>query len=508
MQLVKLINAAPSASCVLNAKHGAPRTGSASLGFRAESANDTLVFSNESANDWYLKRDWRGFDLFMFAVESPHGGLTLNLSVGAGPADKRKHVGTTFQLERGWNFLSTDLAELAERIPIDDVRVLYYSLGDVTQPVQLHVDDLILTNNSRDLFGDSTNTRSELYVRQIGGRWRVGVGGQFELTFADGQIVEWFQLTNDPSRLQNLVRGTTLGPTPISGGDIPLRHHLATSQRIVEMNRLRVVVEGEWRMADSNSRTGTGTPIRRWTYAIHADGNVYFGVQAPARGENAPSDPMSLSLSIAATDGVRIEIPSPAAKESRATTADMNHARITGDGVDMLYVLAPPHHEDKFEIRLDAERRVQEIIAAPQVDASEPNRWSGLMRFSDDPSTPLQTMLRQVRQYIAPLQPEVEVGSAVDLATTDPTTGFFDFAMGCYCIQADKGQVRLLLDNSLRTLSAPTFEIEDVQADRVWVYVNHKIHDSVVVTERGHLLFQLPTELPGKVIVEVISKPQ
>ncbi|MEK7731498.1 MAG: hypothetical protein AAB363_06530, partial [Planctomycetota bacterium] len=339
MDLVRLIGVSEQAKGVLDRKGGRVETGTACMQLTAGSPNDTVVLANTSEARWYLKRDWRAYDLLLMSIHAPTRGLALDLSIGSWPAEQRLSAQSSIALQRGWNGMRIDLAEVDEKISLDDVREIRLAVSGVSKPVELRFDDILLTGNRVDLLGDSRNTTGALYVQQAGRRWNVGAGGRFELTFANGQITSWYNLAADPNRVRNLVRGTTLGPSPVvvgaSGAELGdfsvLGKSVVARQRIVELNAVRAVVASEWRFVDDPDASLNDRPFQRWVYTVYPSGQVFVAVEATGMTKSWTPPGLGLAVTVAssAADEWRIQTAPPveAPAEPVAPVAQL-HRRI------------------------------------------------------------------------------------------------------------------------------------------------------------------------------------
>ena len=123
------------------------------------------------------------------------------MELAGGVGDEIVAVHSSIPLQPGWNLVRLDLAEVGESIPLDNVRRMRLSVSGLENPVDLHLDDILLTAYRQDVFGDSGDREGNLYVQRVGRHWRIGAGGQFELAFANGQIVAWYNLAADPNEV-------------------------------------------------------------------------------------------------------------------------------------------------------------------------------------------------------------------------------------------------------------------------------------------------------------------
>ncbi len=226
-------NLSGRASWAIDAGGGIRQTGRDALRVTLAGPTDALRAGAADSEAWFLKRDWRDYDLLYMSVyleADPSSPLRVSFVSGVGAGAAATHAGAAvpgagsderrFQAElplsRGWNHLAVDLWEVAQSIDIDDVRRITWSMPAAASPVEWHLDDVILTRDREALFGDADGKTGHMVVLREGRRMRVGAPGRFELTFHRARIVAWFDLARDPARLDNLVRHTTLGPTPIT----------------------------------------------------------------------------------------------------------------------------------------------------------------------------------------------------------------------------------------------------------------------------------------------------
>ena len=116
MELVQLVSVSREAKCVLSGKKGRKETGKSCLALTTGSPNDTVVFNNDHAAQWYLKRDWRPYDLLLLSVYAPRPNLEFDISIAAGASHRRMGVRSLLPLEKGWNTLRIDLAEVRRHV--------------------------------------------------------------------------------------------------------------------------------------------------------------------------------------------------------------------------------------------------------------------------------------------------------------------------------------------------------------------------------------------------------
>ena len=93
-------------------KKGRPETGLGALAVAFSAPNESVVISSPPQGEWFLKRDWRPYDLLMMAANSPVAGLTLEIKIVGGVSGNAVEARTETVLAAGWNLLRFDLAEV------------------------------------------------------------------------------------------------------------------------------------------------------------------------------------------------------------------------------------------------------------------------------------------------------------------------------------------------------------------------------------------------------------
>ena len=510
MQIVQGVSVSNTARFVWNAERGRSETGRGALVFRAGSPHDTIVISNAGATDWSLKRDWRAYDLLLLSVESPIDGVELRATIAGGPAHHRLALETTQRLFRGWNLVRWDLAELAERIPSDDIQEVRLALSAAALPVEVALDDLILAGNREDLLGDSAASSGALYVQRAGRRWNVGAGGRFELVFANGQIVGWYNTAADPHRLRNLVYGTTLGPSPVvleSGTDLgdfsALGRWVQTTARIVEMNPVRVVIASEWRLTDEPDQPARQRPVQRWRYTIHRDGQMFVKVES-TRQTSAWSAHLGLAVTLLADTNDALHTQNaggPVGKNGAETVACAWVRRAEEDAFLLFVPAAPPGAPMRVFEQFDATRRRASLVAAAAPVEDRTQSWSGMVFLGANKAVSREEALARAKGYARAPRPRIDWGTA----GPSPDGSGYDPAEGTYSFTPDQERVRVVFDGSVQPLFSPTVRILGSAGREAWVYVNHLIHSEVHRDADGELLFQLPN-ITGVIQVEVLFR--
>lgn len=518
MDIIELMDLSGHAQCVLDRTHGRPATGAGCIAIHAAASVDTVVISNRPRAEWSLKRDWRDYDLLMLSVEVDQRDLAVEISVAGGSVDAMQTAYTTRPLKRGWNDLALDLAEVAGHVPLDDVREIRLSVTGSTKPVGFRVDNLLLAGNRKDLFGTSQTDHTGLYVQRIGRRRRVGARGpqgSFELTFANGQVVEWYNTAADPHRLSNLVRGTTLGPTPLVIGGANPSDAVVADTRIVEMNSVRVVVVCEWRFIEQPGRAGLKLerqPYQRWTYTIYPTGQVYVAIEATAKTDRWAAPQFGLVVNLAQQSERPWEtfVVSPSGSDE----ADSLPAYATARNVSPdAFVLFAAHNG--FPMRMTKERSgtnvaetpgIAELIALMPTNGRRVQRWASHLYLGSNRTVTAAEARARAAEYSTPRPLDLELGTPISGTSDELGSSGFDREAGCFVLEPESGQVRLVIGTDGETRFSPAFKILNPAGLDAWVYVDHQLHSPTATDRDGHLIFQLPGNIDDSTLVEVLLR--
>ncbi len=516
MELIQLISVSPQAKCMLNTKQGRPETGRACLQLTAGSPDDIVVVNNEHATQWYLKRDWRPYDMLLMSVHAPWSKLNLEVLIAAGSAGDRVAVRSSLALEQGWNDLRLDLGEVGERLPLDDVQEIRFSIAGAEKPVDLYLDDIILTGSRENLFGDPQNRDGGLYVQRTGRRWNIGAGGRFELTFANGQIIAWYNLASDPYRLGNLVRGTTLGPSPMIVVPSPTKDDgfgmlgtaVVARPQILEMNRARAVLACDWRFVDDPNAPLDDRPFQRWIYTVYPSGQVYVTVECTAATKSWVAPQLGLAVTLVSTEENDLETYAAPTSPDASPVDQPAYAWARSKSGDafLLYTLGERQASSCMIEQYDAERRRLSFVAVADSADADVATWQCRLLLAPADEVSDEEALARAVDYADPVAPHIELGFLVDRPGRPTVPPGFDRTTGCFRIAPDRGRVRLVLDGRQRPYFSPAFEIVSTDNREAWVYVNHLVHDQVGRTVDGNLVFQLPGTIRDEVVVEVLFR--
>jgi hypothetical protein len=497
----------PGGGLVRDPKKGRPETGTGTLSVTFARAEDTVVIASPAEGEAFLKRDWRPYDLLTMAVHSPGANVRLRTRIIGGAAGQTVSTQTDTALFAGWNVLRFDLAEIGEDVPLDDIREVRLGLAQSPgDAVTLHFDDLLLIGNRQHLMGDSANTESKLYVQSAGRHWNVGVPGRFELSFRNGQITRWYNLAADPYRLRNLVRGAPLGPTPVvvENGQVT-RPALGASgavtarQRILEMNEVRVIVDGLW---ESNAADPDKSVARR-TYTIFPTGQVYVTSTATWPGEQTGTLGMAVNLAWwPAAPSVRVHAGVTVGDSAEGGSPAFALARGLEADAALLFVPYPDGEMGRIDEITDTDSKSSTLLwSGGQTRGSI---WRAMLYLSSSSSLDDSQAFSRALDYAQPGGLRVEVGEPVsgELLRSDG----FDPGTGTYTLTTEGNRLRATVPGKGRAVFSPAYSIAGQSSGEAWVYVNHVVQPGVVRGPVGEVLFQVPETVMKEIVVEALFR--
>ena len=508
------VEGAAAAKALSLSRSGRPETGGTCLAYTVRSTTDELVLNNDKAVNWYLKRDWREYDLLLLCLEAPKAGrgarttpLEGEIVLAAGAPGRQQTVQSPVRLEPGWNTLRLDLVELAERLPLDDVREMRIRIAGMPDAAVLRVDDIILAGNRDDLLGNSTNSSGELYVQQIGRGVNVGAGGRFELGFSGGQVVRWFSLAADPYRTRNMVSGTSLGPNLIEPVTATGRSTgVAASTRVTEINKVRTKIETDWHFEHSGIDSLTGS--RHWIYTVYPTGQVYVRFLEAAPSNARQPEPLTLAFSMAFNrqDHVHFE---PASSVAGGEDSSSWYASVRTAETSALLALIPADPRCRWERRddLNPPPPQRSLWVQTAESSSHARPWVCQLLFDSSTRVANEEIRSRAEAYADPPPVQMKAGRIELNEQSVPFQNGFDPAEGCYRLAAESGKLQCVLDGRQRPFFYPAFSVrsDDGEAE-AWVYVNQRIHDPTAWDSAGRLIFQLPSIIRDRVLVEVLFK--
>ncbi|MBN1489938.1 MAG: hypothetical protein JXA69_08480 [Phycisphaerae bacterium] len=494
-------------------------TGAGSLKVRLATAEQELVVEDTGQGPWTLPRDWGRFNLLLMSVYSPRPVAGAVFRACSGPEKTVEYARDGIVLREGWNLIRIDIGDMAQRIDIADVRQLRFGFTELDRPIELYVDDMVLADNASDVFGSRTSQPGDLYVRVEGRRFRVGVVERFELVFARGRIVEWYDLGSDPDRVRNLTGGGPLGPTPVMlglaadgslqiderGGWERLGPAAESMQRLVETSPVRVVLWGEWRFGTPDAVTAAEAegPFHRWVYTIYPTGKVCLEFAGTLAATGTAVREVGYLVSCA--DGEGFEPLGPGPQTDGEALSYVLFCRDEPGGPDLLYAFQRAATAPKARaVRHDADPRLGMLFHGGPADAVAV--WSAMFNvWPSDVDTRRQAE-PIVLDYANPLPIAVDAGRLVRTDAGDTDNDGFNEARGHYTLEPEGNAVRVRLDGRHRMRFGPAFKIVDVAGRDVWAYVDGLEIRPIARDEEDNAIFQIPRVIDKETLVEVTTR--
>ncbi|MCG3130451.1 MAG: hypothetical protein FLDDKLPJ_01213 [Phycisphaerae bacterium] len=515
--IVTAINASGDAYAREAVRVGRPATGDRALQCRLASVEDAIVFSGEDSADWTLKRDWRGFDLLMMSVRATRPArLIIELRGGRGESAQR--YTEPISIEAGWNTIELDVFAPGAVIPLDDVRELRLRPAAADAPLELTIDDLLLTADRQSILASRAAPAGTLFLEKQGHRLNVGVSGRFEWTFDRGQVVGWYDLAADPNRLRNLAAGAPVGPNPFGGAD---RSGVFAAQpegfqELLEHSPVRI------RLRTGGFAPAPAAPAPRrvswevmYTFYASAQGYVVATRLDPAAdvaGWRLPGNDAGGTV----TEPFEIQVGEGGALADRATCLLIS-PRPEGSSSVLIVGCNAVGPAQPVKKTRDTQLRFPETVPSASEMAAVPSEFV-FPASPDDPDrrvflhfawlTPKESgdAPARARDFLNP-QRLVPLQGKVEPLAPGGTPGLPDPARGAYRLVPDGGAVRFEIDGRPAPRHYNAFEVSAVPSETCWVYVGHRLLEPVATLTDGTRLFQVPTVVRGLTPVEVLFAP-
>ncbi len=467
---------------------------------------------------WSLYRDWSKYHLLLFSVFSPRdlGGFTFGVTSGTDKRLTYRHP--RIFLHPGWNLIRIDMADLGDHINLADVREMQFWCDPLDTPTDLYLDDLLLVDNRRQIFGPTDPGPGDLYVGTKGRRLVVGAGERFELVLSRGRVVQWFDLGRDPTRLHNLIGPGALGPTPVvvfGDADASVRIDdpgqwsalgpaIDSHQTLVEVCPLRAVLQGEWRFGQPDAPATENGPVHRWTYSVYRDGRVYMACSGTARTPGFQPAGLGIVFGCDREQGfTRRVIEGWSGEESppigRETYALFSRAE--RGQADLLVVPARP-----LVVRAPQAPRDPRLSVLWRLPSNgDQFTFSCLMRvWPPDLDSPEQAG-PVASDYCHPLPITLDAGQLVRTDEGDDNKDGFSEGHGYYVVQLDGNVAKVRLKGKEHLRFSPLFKLADTSSRDVWVYIDGRELKELHRDQSGDVLFAIPGVVSDEVLVEVTS---
>jgi hypothetical protein len=495
-------------------------TGGMGLKARLSDPTDVLVCDGVRAKERVLMRDWRGYALLLMSIYGPPQGARLEFSLRSGQQAPLRWT-RTLSVGPGWNLIRLDLATAGEWINLGDVRALAWRAPEISAPIDVYLDDLIIADNTQHVLGERAGP-GELYVFTSGRRITAGVRERFELSFADGQIVAWRSGSED-----NLADPDGLGPWPIPLGadwsdaqspaiayDAPglfasWGSSVVAAQSIVEATSFRVVISGRWRFVSGDGPhepvPETEAPGHAWQYVIYPGGAVYVSVAStpPPSGWGASRVGYAVAL-----DGRRgFQLVDGRPDGAGVGLSYLLLARAGGRRADLLW--SWPRGQGfgaRRELASADERRLAVILG--DIEAASFIQTTHLLRLwpADIDAAPEAASFSDDYRNRAALT--VTTGRAMTEAPGDHDFDGFNEAEGVYELLPDGGALRFDFNPGPHLRYDPVFRVHATRERRCWVYARGGLLKDVGRDLDDNLLFRLREVTSAPVGIEVHTAPQ
>ena len=550
-ELFKMLSAEPG-DTVQETIGGIEGTGEGCLKAVFRNFASELVADNDNAKRWLLKRDWRRYNLLLMNIFIPEvgGGVEdtvavepetvddtpayiLKLGVVSGRGEFVAEAYSYAPLHRGWNLLRFDLGEIRDVVAMDDVRQVRCSLGGnpgqagVDWPVEVVVDDVLLVDNRKELFGSREGSDGSLYVVEEGRSINVGAARRFEVGFSNGQLVSWYDLSSDPVRLNNLAGSSgVIGPSPIvvsgkhiADGELPLLltqakppgEQMAVSrQTLIEATDVRVVVECQLGIGETGADRYPESAYQRLIYTIYSSGNVFVSVECATELSLYKAERIGLAVGAATTEGIETGVHESGEAGERPILQHLCYGWLapSAKGAGLLFVLHDSRTgPDLSLIHLDGGDKGdfgRSYLVAYGGEVDYPiHRWHCLLNF-----WPVSNCERKTREDIAIAychRPRISfmVGEFDRESAGDWDGDGFNEREGMFMLETDSNRVQFKLDGRSRRVVSPVFCVPEAAGREAWVYIDYTICQHVSRDGNDRLVFQLPGTYDDEVVVEV-----
>jgi hypothetical protein len=504
----------------ISVRRAVDETGAGGLEVHLTSRTDRLLFDGVRSDELALVRDWREYNLLLLSIYGPPDGVLLDFAVQSGTDALIRWMRRLFA-KPGWHLYRFDLSEIGDEIDLADVRALIWQAPNLTAPLDLYLDDLILTDNTRYLLGE-TATESKLYVVMRGRRIHVGARGRFDLAFSDGVIVEWHADDN-----HNLTVRSGLGPWPVPLPDDWSRRRadpvvyddpalfaswgtrVAATQRLVEMSEFRVVIEGIWRFPARLASTGNdagsaAAPEHSWQYVIYPSGQVYVRVTSRASYAGWRASRVGYAVALEGRSGfVSVKPESVYGGRSRACPVLLSQSG--RDRPDFLWCPYKPElAERQLELVSADERRI--AVTVGDVEAADTVAAAHLLRFWPRDLDGFAEAVSFAADYQQPASLLASHGRVVDQAPGDLDHDGFNESEGCYELAPKAGLLRFKFLPGAGLRHQPIFRVHETAEAECWVYAGGRIIREQGRDAAGNLLFGLPSAVGQPLTIEVNTR--
>ena len=520
----------PSTKPSISVRRSRLSTGAGSLHFVLPDRHARLICDDQQATGWALPRDWQGHWLLLMSLYAAQPVDHLTFAIESGLDQPQRFELGGLRLQPGWNLVRIDLSEAAQQVDLSDVRRLYWWCPQLNEPLELYLDDLILADNQQDLLAPSDDADDTLYVRRRGRSLHIGSSGRFELVFRQGRLQQWYDLGSDPQRNRPLAAGGGLGPHLLAlsaqrvAGQVDASDYadfsalgpvVESRQRLLELHRSRVVVEGNWRYSEprsqaESSRSGakpTPPVQQRHVYTITPQGRVYIDLSSSLKPGDPPPADVGFALCVSADAGFEPEFP----RSTQPDDAGLSFAllgRRQASQADLLAVIHRAEDAPIHEIlRDDRELPVGVMMCGGQPSA-DPFRWAMMLSFWPDDLDNLTEAALIAADYCVPAQLDVEVGQLVRDEPGDRNNDGFCETGGYYTLAMENALTRFRIDGRRQLRFYPTFKLVGSADTPCWAYADGRLLRRVWRSSEDVAFMLIDKIVDKPMTIEVIAGDQ
>lgn len=523
-------------------------TGSGGLAAFLDAPERALRLDAVRSDRLALIRDWSEYALLMFSLYGPPAGEQLRFTIAAGP-EQQQRFERVIAVAPGWTTFRFDLAEVGEALDLTNVRYLAWEPVDrAARDVELYVDDVVLTDNTRYLQGEPETFDERLFVYEQGRRLHVGVAGRFELAFRDGMIAGWYgpaatdatprattpraidfpadrgEATDDTTptlpRL-NLTVASGLGPHPVplpadwtaDPGRLPSYDDPAhfrrwgpvvvAEQRLVELSPQRVILQGQWRFGQAGAPPTPDAPTHLWQHVIYPDGAVYVLQSSDAAAASWHHPQVGYAVVVRGRLGFEFVHAPP---EGTSGGGAVLLAR-EGHAADLLWCPADPTLvSDAVWLASLGERRQAALVggqaAEPMVETAHLLRcWPNDLRGAPEAEA-------LARDYQQPAAVTAAFGRVITTQPGDLDRDGFNEGTGLYELGLRAGRFRGRIDPGRVLRPGLRLRVADTGDQDCWVYVDGQRIETVYRDGDGDLIVTLPGVVTRPLGVEIHTQPR
>lgn len=435
----------------ISTQQARPETGVGALRMTLTDSWQHVVAEDRAESEWALPRDWTPYHLLIFSVYSPRPLSGFLFSVRSGTDIPLAYTHPRTSLAQGWNLIRIDLGNLANQVNLADVREMRFWCDPLESPVDLYLDDLVLVNNVKQLFGPTELTPGDLYARSEGRRLVVGAAERFELVFSQGLISQWFDLSSDPAKTRSL--------------------------------------------------TGEQPPVRQWLYTIRRDGRVYI----ECTGTTGEVDVITTAVSFC-LDGDAGFQPTVVARSAEAAPGGAHdpYALFSREERGRADLLVVPFGQVIGQmLRRPDDPRLCVLWRLPPGDTRF--SFAAMMRVWPTDIDSAAQAAPMAADYRHPTPLLVDVGSLVRTDPGDFDGDGFSEGRGYYVLQLDNKAADVRISGRRYLRFSPAFKLVNARDRDVWVYVDGKQIETYRDRE-GDILFEVKGMISNEALVEVRSR--